>query len=71
MTTGEQLRLEWPNMTREEREEFCTRMVVTTFRRCEASYSPRHPIYGTPSCETFRREVDAAAAQVDWFVSLG
>jgi hypothetical protein len=57
----------WLTATRKQKEFFVTEMKVNTRRR-QKSFSPRHPLTGNPSRETFRNEVDAQIAQIDWLV---
>jgi len=70
MNLAHHLITEWPIMTRAAKRGYCLALNVEPFKRAERSYSPRHPVFGTPSRETFADPLDAGVAQVDWFIAL-
>jgi len=58
----------WDKATTEERIHFVVAMDIRTHKWNDNSYSPRHPLFGTPSRETFATETQAAVSQVDWII---
>jgi len=59
----------WLKMNRQQRKEFVRDNMVNVHWD-SSGYAPRHPVFGTPSRETFREWIPAAIAQIDWLVSL-
>ena len=56
----------WSQANIKAKYKFVDENYVMCFKRGEHSWSPRHPIFGTPSHETYLTEHDAAIVQLDW-----
>lgn len=60
----------WKKSTTEQKKDFFFNNNIRVYCRSSESFSPCHPIYNTPSNETFRSEWQAGIAQVDWLVNF-
>ena len=60
----------WSGASSADKRQFVEEQYVTCFKRSESSWSPMHPIFNTPSRETYATEHDAAIAQLDWLVEV-
>jgi hypothetical protein len=60
----------WRGASDAEKREFVEDQYVMCFKRGENSWSPKHPIFGTPSHETYATEHDAAIVQLDWLEEM-
>jgi len=70
MTLAAQLKADWPTMSLPGKRLLCEILDVQVAVCGLRSYGPRHPFTGKLGSNSYSTAIDAAVAQVDWWVSL-